>query len=190
MKNIMLAVCALVALAQAGCAAVTGKFNGTIVDVATGKPIPGAFAIASTSVGGADLVGSRSFCTDLDVVRADASGVFHLSMGNVLGNATRYVQAYAPGYSWARTRPDGTIEMKRFEGRGEDRKAELRRFVFFLQCGEVYKIAPMLRDMYSAIDREDRALKFDVYRYPADVGQMSEMLRGYEERGRKGAEEK
>ena len=172
-----------VLLLLASCVSIGGgPYEGTVIDAETGKPIPGAFVVAVTSVSGADMVGSRSACGALDVQQADAQGRYRVARGLVGPASYRYVTAYAPRYDSPETSGEGPfLRLKPFRGTDDERLASFVEWDSLLRCGEIEDIGPKLRPLYRAVDVEDRALNAKNRHPGARAGGLEEKLRGIEE---------
>ena len=190
MKRYLNAAFIALAITQPGCATVIGgPLEGTVVDGATGKPIPGAFAIAVTRIRGADMVGSRTSCGDLDIVRTDSAGRYRLAASQSGANSERLVMAYAPGYAHDRVDDQQSVKLDAYKGSGDDRRASFIRYSSLVRCGRIEVIAPKLRALFAAIDEEDRTLRVTGTRRES-VGGLSDALRQLEQLGRQEGSQK
>ncbi|APV50807.1 hypothetical protein BWI17_14590 [Betaproteobacteria bacterium GR16-43] len=121
----------------------------------------GTFVIAFTRIQGADLVGSRSSCVDLEVVQTDDQGRYRVTRGTAL-NADRIIMAYAPGLE-AEFDPDSVTgkRMKRYVGTDEARAASFSKYSSLLTCGPYREVREKLLPLFKALDEEHAKLKID-----------------------------
>jgi hypothetical protein len=85
----------------AACVAINLPIDGVVLDDSTSRPLPGALVIAKWVTRSADLVGSRTGCTRVEVVQADDKGRYRLPASDVVSLGTeRLVFSYKPGYEW------------------------------------------------------------------------------------------
>lgn len=158
-RTIVLSMWVATISAVVGCVAIDGgPYEGKVVDAVTGNPILGAFVIAQTVGGGADMVGSRSACGSLNVQQVDAEGRYRVSRGFVGPAGFRYVSVYAQGYESSDPGSDG-FRLKAFAGTDDERAADLDQWWPLLQCGDFSDVEPKLRPLYRALDREHRDLR-------------------------------
>jgi hypothetical protein len=142
-------------VATGACASI---INGVVLDDATGKPIPGAFVVAEWTYRGADLVGSRSGCARMEIVRADEQGRYSLPSASWTSwGSSRYIYSYKRGYEWFRKKDErepGLLTMRPFKGTAQERRTSFEKFASLRTCAKEIGDLENLRPLYAEADQE------------------------------------
>ena len=171
----LLTVLTLTLLLLPACAA--QRVAGVVVDRASGKPIPDVFVIAVWQVRGADPVGSRTGCVELQVKKTDWEGRFEFQSESTFRRDPDFF-FYKPGLErapWAPYRAHErqwdklTIEMMPLKQSAEERVSEHQSYWWLITCGNRMKAIEALRELLAANDAEAKTLVFtDPKRKPID----------------------
>ena len=136
-------------------------FNGRVVEHDGGKPVAGAFVFATWDHQGADLVGSRTSCVRMEIVRTDEAGRFSFPLP-VFGTEPG-VQVFAAHYQQYFPSPSMTeseiraanrlVEVVPFTGPPKARLHLYNAISSLRTCHSDNKVDTLM-PLYQAVDKE------------------------------------
>ncbi|MBC7625129.1 MAG: carboxypeptidase regulatory-like domain-containing protein [Aeromicrobium sp.] len=150
-------------LTVASCATMSSSLEGIVVDSTTGKPIADAFVIIKWSYSGGDMVGSRSTCPHMEVVRTNAEGRYKFPSqpyshgGRMSLNLYPYVPKYEQDYS-VLAEENRRIAIKLFVGTVDQRIDSFISYSSLIGCGPDETKYETLAPLFTALDKEVTSL--------------------------------
>lgn len=154
-----------------GCGLAGLPFSGTVTDVETGEPIPGAIVVAKWSGDKPGPFDAESICYHVESAVSDENGRFKIpgwwgDRLGIMGNEV-FTRAYKPGYEEERSRRrKEDIKMRHYIGNSKyaavnesGRVKYLKKMVRSTGCHDAGKSRRNLYPLYEAYYREVKELQ-------------------------------